>query len=50
MVALVPFAIRELSDRDEPPLLAYLNESVLVALTGDPRLTLVERQLVGDLL
>ncbi|GHV51414.1 hypothetical protein AGMMS49579_06660 [Spirochaetia bacterium] len=42
VAALAPFAIRA-SGQGEPPLLAYLNESLLVALTGDPRLTLVER-------
>jgi Ca-activated chloride channel family protein len=40
VAALAPFAIR---DGGEPPLLTYLNESALVALAGNPRLTLVER-------
>jgi hypothetical protein len=40
VAALAPFAIR---DGGEPPLLSYLNESALVALTGNPRLALVER-------
>jgi Ca-activated chloride channel family protein len=40
VAALAPFAIR---DGGEPPLLAYLNESALVALSGNPRLALVER-------
>ncbi|MDR0997983.1 MAG: VWA domain-containing protein [Treponema sp.] len=40
VAVLAPFAIR---DGDEPPLLSYLNESALVALTGNPRLALVER-------
>jgi hypothetical protein len=40
VTALAPFAIR---DGGEPPLLSYLNESALTALTGNPRLTLVER-------
>jgi Ca-activated chloride channel family protein len=40
VAALAPFAIR---DGEEPPLLAYLNESALTALAGNPRLTLVER-------
>jgi hypothetical protein len=40
VAALAPFAIR---DGTEPPFLSYLNESALVALAGNPRLTLVER-------
>jgi Ca-activated chloride channel family protein len=40
VAALAPFAVR---DGTEPPLLSYLNESALVALAGNPRLTLVER-------
>jgi hypothetical protein len=40
VAVLAPFAIR---DGGEPPLLSYLNESALVALTGNPRLALVER-------
>jgi Ca-activated chloride channel family protein len=40
VTALAPFAIR---DGTEPPFLSYLNESALVALAGNPRLTLVER-------
>jgi Ca-activated chloride channel family protein len=40
IVAIAPFAMR---DGTEPPLLAYLNESAIVALSGTPRLTLVER-------
>ncbi|MDR3173593.1 MAG: hypothetical protein LBU19_05020, partial [Treponema sp.] len=40
VTALAPIAIR---DGSEPPLLAYLNESALVALAGNPRLALVER-------
>jgi hypothetical protein len=40
VAALAPFAIR---DGAEPPFLSYLNESALVALAGNPRLTLVER-------
>ncbi|MFP3090968.1 VWA domain-containing protein [Treponema sp. TIM-1] len=40
VAALAPFAIQ---DGGEPPLLAYLNESALTALAGNPRLTLVER-------
>jgi Ca-activated chloride channel family protein len=40
VAALAPFALR---DGTEPPLLSYINESALVALAGNPRLTLVER-------
>jgi Ca-activated chloride channel family protein len=40
VAVLAPFAIRE---GGEAPLLSYLNESALVALTGNPRLALVER-------
>ncbi|MDR1970815.1 MAG: VWA domain-containing protein [Treponema sp.] len=40
VAALASFAIR---DGGDPPLIAYLNESALVALSGNPRLTLVER-------
>jgi hypothetical protein len=40
VTALAPFAIR---DGTEPPFISYLNESALVALAGNPRLTLVER-------
>ncbi|MDR1898807.1 MAG: VWA domain-containing protein [Treponema sp.] len=40
VAALAPFAVR---DGGEPPLLSYLNESAIAALSGNPRLALVER-------
>jgi Ca-activated chloride channel family protein len=43
VIALAPFIIRS---GEEPPLLNFLNESALVVLSGDSRLTLVERSLL----
>jgi TolB-like protein len=41
VAALAPFSIRGMND--ESPLLAFINESALVSLSGNPGLTLVER-------